>query len=226
MDNIRRLKVNGFMKLPGGTFGDVVVNGGAELTSGVTASDFEVNGMAKVRGVLKAENITVKGRAEVHGGIEAKKVRVEGSAYARNSVKAEEILVKGELRTLEGISTESFIGMGRFTIEGLLNAEKITIVTYSDCRVDELGGREINVGKTRSGWDSVVSVLLAPFGYREGELSAKTIEGDDIHLEYTRADFVRGNNVTIGDGCVIGLVEYSGTYRVNGANRVKECKKI
>lgn len=40
--------------------------------------------------------------------------------------------------------------------------------------------------------------------YRPGE----TIEGDDIHLELTRARVVRGNNVSIGSGCDIDLVEY------------------
>ena len=35
------------------------------------------------------------------------------------------------------------------------------------------------------------------------------IEGDDVDLEYTEADVVRGRRVRIGEGCSIGRVEYS-----------------
>ena len=35
------------------------------------------------------------------------------------------------------------------------------------------------------------------------------IEGDDVDLEYTQADVVRGRRVRIGEGCSIGRVEYS-----------------
>ena len=34
-------------------------------------------------------------------------------------------------------------------------------------------------------------------------------EGDDVVLEYTQADVVRGRRVRIGEGCSIGRVEYS-----------------
>ena len=49
---------------------------------------------------------------------------------------------------------------------------------------------------------------LLPFGKEVGSLAAKVIEGDDIYLENTTADMVRGNKVKIGPGCQIGVVEY------------------
>ena len=116
-----------------------------------------------MRGSLEADIVTVKGRAEVHGPLTAGRLKIEGSAYVRNMVKADNVIVKGELRTLEGISSETFMGMGRFTIEGLLNAEKIMIEAYSNCRVDELGGREINVEK------SINAILESAFTGESGD---------------------------------------------------------
>ena len=48
-------------------------------------------------------------------------------------------------------------------------------------------------------------------------LETTVIEGDLISLENTKADVVRGNDITIGDGCEIGTVEYTGkvTYSEN-----------
>ena len=44
----------------------------------------------------------------------------------------------------------------------------------------------------------------------KGELTTELIEGDEIYLENTNAKIVRGNNITIGEGCNIGLIEYRG----------------
>ena len=51
------------------------------------------------------------------------------------------------------------------------------------------------------------------------------IEGDDIHLENTIADTVRGKRIAIGPGCRIGTVEYTETLSVHDDAEVKEQRK-
>ena len=60
----------------------------------------------------------------------------------------------------------------------------------------------------------------------KGELTTELIEGDEIYLENTNAKIVRGNNITIGEGCNIGLIEYSGEINISSESIVKEQKKI
>ena len=55
-----------------------------------------------------------------------------------------------------------------------------------------------------------------------GRLVTDTIEGDDIYVEYTTAKTVRGNNVRIGDGCDIGLVEYKNSFELDKGSQIKE----
>ena len=57
-------------------------------------------------------------------------------------------------------------------------------------------------------------------------LIAESIEGDDIYLEETKAKAVRGNNIVIGEGCEIGLVEYKSKFEQTGNAKVKENKNI
>ncbi|TKH51903.1 cytoplasmic protein, partial [Bacillus cereus] len=52
------------------------------------------------------------------------------------------------------------------------------------------------------------------------------VEGDDIYLEHTIAEVVRGNNVTIGPGCEISVVEYHTSFNQKGNAVVKEHKQI
>ena len=57
-------------------------------------------------------------------------------------------------------------------------------------------------------------------------LTADIIEGDLIYLENTNAKIVRGNNVTIGTGCKIELVEYKESFKKDEKSIVDKNNKI
>jgi hypothetical protein len=48
------------------------------------------------------------------------------------------------------------------------------------------------------------------------------IEGDDIDLRFSQVKLVRGHNVTIGKGCRIDKVEYTGSLNIIDNGVVKE----
>ena len=72
----------------------------------------------------------------------------------------------------------------------------------------EIGGETIVVRK--SDVSSPIGRLVKGLIFPKDLLIAATIEGDEVRLEYTKADVVRGTNVSLGPGCEIGLVEYTG----------------
>ena len=75
---------------------------------------------------------------------------------------------------------------------------------YGPCKAREIGGERIAVRAGRKlGWFWM---------WHEKRLTADLIEGDDIVLEYTTAKVVRGRNVSLGEGCDVEVVEYTGTF--------------
>jgi hypothetical protein len=58
------------------------------------------------------------------------------------------------------------------------------------------------------------------------ELTVRIIEGDDIYLENTHAKVVRGNNIEIGPGCEIKLVEYKYSFKKDEMAEVGTHKNI
>ena len=58
------------------------------------------------------------------------------------------------------------------------------------------------------------------------ELTASSIEGDEIELEDTTADVVRGKRVVIGPGCHIKTVEYIDTLDVHEDAEVEKKTKV
>lgn len=102
-----------------------------------------------------------------------------------------------------GVEAESVHLTGSAVIQGLLNAETVEISASRGIRIGSIGGSSIRIYKPTQ-----VSLL----GLFHGSVSCAQvgdIEGDDVDLEYTQADVVRGRRVRIGEGCSIGRVEYS-----------------
>ena len=71
--------------------------------------------------------------------------------------------------------------------------------------------------------DSLLRALSSAWG---GGLEAELIEGDEIYLENTRADVVRGKQIEIGPHCKIGLIEYSESLKVHDNSDVGQQTKI
>jgi len=55
----------------------------------------------------------------------------------------------------------------------------------------------------------------------DNRLKVDTIRGDTIELENTDAKSVLGKDITIGEGCDIDTVTYSGTLTVHPSAKVK-----
>ena len=184
-------------------------SGSLKVEGDAYAGEVHISGAGKFIGDVKAEKlVSVSGSVKAEKNIESgKSVRISGSAKINGDVIGEDI----------------YIG-GSFIVGGLINGEKIEIVLgrgSSDKKAAALGGSEITVRckKEDENFGSVLGFLEKLFVSEEAVpmLETTVIEGDVISLENTKADVVRGNDITIGDGCEIGTVEYTGkvTYSEN-----------
>ncbi|HRU22306.1 MAG TPA: hypothetical protein P5113_06475, partial [Candidatus Bipolaricaulis sp.] len=86
----------------------------------------------------------------------------------------------------------------------------------------EIGGENIDI-RASSGFNFGISLSRGlRFGVGIGTLTVGEIEGDQVHLEATTADVVRGKIVHIGPGCRIGRVEYTESLDVHPEAEVRE----
>lgn len=240
--NIGDIKISGSGTSGGGKYNEVSISGSGKINGDLECIDFKTSGSSKVVGNLKAETIKVSGSSKVEGNVEATEMKVSGSSHVTGQVKtqflkisgsthiegsvySEEVTIMGSAHIEKNCEAESFKASGNFKIQGLLNAGQVNIRIGGYCSVQEIGGEHIEVRVNPLENSFFKKVIDKVFNSR-GELTTESIEGDDIYLENTNAKIVRGNNVTIGEGCNIGLVEYSGQINVSSESIVKEQKKI
>ncbi|WP_223596513.1 cytoplasmic protein [Neobacillus bataviensis] len=212
------LIINGSGSYPGGRYDKIRIRGEGTIVNDVECSSFHVYGTSEAVENVKTGSVKILGEAEVKGNIEAEETLIMGtmSVGSRAQLKKIKILgllevgerlfgdqasIKGSIVVNGDVEYETFDSSGGFEIKGLLTADTIKVgLRFGQSTAEEIGGGKITVKKKKNS--------LLPFGKEVGTLKAKVIEGDDIFLENTTADIVRGNQVKIGQGCQIGLVEY------------------
>ncbi len=221
------LKINGEGTVDGNlkATNNVSILGEGRLGGNVDCTDFKVNGEGEVDGNLKAEGtVTIRGETEIIGNLSAQKVKIQGEIEVNGELIADEAKITGNINTTGDCNAEIFTVEGGLTVDGLLNADVLKINLYWPCKVREIGGSEITVKK--SGKLSFLGLknIVMPGG--RNELTAESIEGDDVYIENTNAKIVRGNNVTIGSGCKIEIVEYKENFKHDEKSEVGTNKKI
>jgi len=240
--NFGDIKISGAGTAVGGKYNEVGISGSGEINGDVECVEFKTSGSSKVIGALKAETIRISGAAKIQGNVEATEMKVSGSANVEGQVKSqsvkisgvihiggslygEEVNISGSLHVGKDCEVESFQASGSFRINGLLNAGDIKINLGGKSSVKEIGGEHIEVKGSIIDNFFFKKVIDKMFNSKS-ELSTDLIEGDEIYLENTSAKIVRGNNVIIGEGCNIGLIEYRGEINVSGESIVREQMKV
>lgn len=224
--NYRDLKIYGQGSTSGGKFKNVIIKGSGQIKGDMECNNLKIYGDGQFDDNLKVEDtINIKGKTEFNGEIKAKKFKIQGEVQVKGEIFADDTSITGNITTDNDFNAETFTSEGGFTINGLLNADQIKINIYWPCKVHEIGCSEIKVKKDVKMSFLGLKDMIKPVCSNK-ILTADIIEGDLIYLENTNAKIVRGNNVTIGTGCKIELVEYKESFKKDEKSIVDKNNKI
>lgn len=228
-----QVNVSGALKSSGPIDCMSLRSGGAVKITGdlLCAGEVSGSGAIKVDGKLRTgslrtsgsvhagEGIVCDGEARLSGSlvsgadIQADCLHCSGSATSTGTVRIREAHISGKLEA-DGIEAELFSSSGKLTIRGLLNAEDAELTIGGRNEIGDIGGSHIVVRRE----------LVGGLSFSHPELCVKSIEGDTVELECTKAAVVRGRFVRIGTGCEIGRVEYTEDLSIEGGKVGQQVK--
>lgn len=214
------LKINGQSSAAGGIYNDVIINGEGRITGDLDCINLKINGKCDIKGNVKSESVNVNGSNSIKGDLEAEKAKINGTIDIDGNLSVDKAETYGIINVNGDCNAEIFKIKGTFAIEGLLNAGKLELSLYESSRAREIGGEKITVKRIGG-----LKGMIMSSG-RGKELTVETIEGDDVYLENTNAKIVRGNNIELGPGCEIELVEYKDSFKQDEKANVNIHKKI
>jgi cytoskeletal protein CcmA (bactofilin family) len=209
----RDLKISGSGKINGEIITEEFkTSGSSKISGGIKANEVSISGSTRIEGAVTAAEMTVSGSSKISEDLTCKDFKSSGSTKIDGKLQGGKIKTSGSLQVEKDCEVETFIARGSVKINGLLSADKVDIEVSHESFIKEIGGEIIEVKNELS--TKLVKQVVNFFVQRNDCLRSDLIEGDEIYLENTKAKLVRGKNVTIGENCEIGTVEYSGSFDV------------
>lgn len=224
-------------KTNGGIFENIRTSARTDLTSSVEANEvmvdnggdlfiqgrlntpyITVNGVLDVMDTLETSVIHVKsdGTLKVGDAMTAESLDVDGNAELAK-VRVERISSKGTFNAAGPVDAKQFSSSGPLRVNGDLSAEEIYIKVAPNSLVNYINASAVSIKAAREG-------LI--FKDKDTTLSVLEVIGDDVYVENITADLVRGDRVTIGQNCVIKVVEYTESYDYDQSSEILELGKI
>jgi cytoskeletal protein CcmA (bactofilin family) len=236
---IGNLKITGNSTTIGGKYNKVSIVGEGKIDGDVDCNQLKCVGTLDLEGHLKSTEIGIVGTCSIGGDIQADAIKITGTVTAGGNanlkqlrctgmmeiggnLRSEHIDLKGHLITQGDCEAEVFTVRGIFAIGGLLNVGELDVRLYQNCQAKEIGAERISIRRP----SLLIRLNLFFKPSPSAILSASIIEGDKIYLEHTKAQIVRGKQVTIGPGCEIELVEYEEQFTQVKGTLVKENRKV
>jgi cytoskeletal protein CcmA (bactofilin family) len=196
--------------------------GTLEMEGNLQASEAGIVGTFALTGNVRSDTMKNSGTVSISGDAEIGSLTGSGTIEVKGHMQGTKIALKGHIAAGGDCEVDVFNLKGMFDVGGLLNAGEIDIRLFQDSTAKEIGGERIRIRKAS---------LLHPFSlfFRpspHAKVTVSVIEGDDIYVEHTNAKVVRGNQVVIGPGCEVDLVEYKVHLEKKKGAIVKESRKL
>ncbi len=219
------LIIKGSRNSAGGNFKTVNIKGNGKIDGDIECNIMKIEGGCTVYGNLTAKTVEIKGSSTIKGSCHSTDIDIQGSADFGDDVSAEEINAKGRININGNFNAEKFNMEGAFKIRGLLNAGELELKLHGPSEAREIGGENLTIKREGRLIFKRIEKMITTLGFNTC-LITDVIEGDEIYLEYTKAKIIRGNNIELGPGCEIELIEYKNSYKQDEKAVVNNYKKI
>ena len=206
------LRASGSTRVEGDlTLSEARVSGSFTCIGSIDASLTSFSGSTRITGDLVADAIRASGSLSVGGDLNARATaRLSGSTAVSGTLGSGEVRVSGSLRAGR-VRCSKLVASGSLRVEGDVECEYFELEAWGRCRIGGvLKSKSIHVrGGERRTIIRIGFIEISSVGRRKGVLEVKRIEGEEVDLEYTECEEVRGVRVRIGKGCIVrGNVYY------------------
>lgn len=220
-----QIKISGSGKISGETSCNLFkISGSATIEGNIEMEEGSISGSVKFQNNVKAGELKISGSAKCVGSMTVKALKISGSFGSEGSISGEQIEVTGGLKLDGDCNAETFEMYGQCKIGGLLNADRIEISLEGKSDIKAIGAETVQIKCGHYG--GILKDVIGLFTDHNQRMYCESIEGDEIYLENTTCDVVRGGKIVIGKGCQIKLVEYTGSLEVQSDGQIETQTKL
>ena len=186
-----------------------------------------------IRDYKKGSKLNINSGSKFKGHIIAETFENLCDFYLNFDYQFKNVLSIDNLHSEKVLECEELYSFGILDMEGV-NADTIYIHPYTESRLHQVMGSDIRITEIFP-MDQIFRMIpksadlelyLKASVKPAGMMKLDSIEGDTIVLDHVQAKLVCGENVTIGDYCIIDRVEYKGSIQLSQKASVKEMIQV
>lgn len=196
-------------------------SGSTEFTGNVVAKEARLGGVCKIGGNCSIDNLQVCGESKVAGNIISDEFILDGKMVCNGkSIECNNLKLSGSLTSEATLKAALINGKGGLTLEKI-ECNNIDLIFNKKTNLKEIIGSEIKIigGKQKS----LIGKLISKVG---SLVEINNINGQNISLENVNSKLVVGNNIKIGENCIIDKVEYTGEITISAKSKVGKKIKL
>lgn len=220
--NCEKFRISGSGKVDGSiTTNDFGISGSGKVTRDLKCSKGSISGSGKIEGSVYGGTFTISGSGTVEGNFKGDEFIINGSGKVGGRISGTSVKLSGAVSVGQGIEGEIIDIRGSLRTNNMVNGDQVNVEIGGRTEIEEIGATKVTVSKGIQGRGMVSRFFLKLFGGNDFDyLTAKTIEADEIYLENTIAEVVRGGKIVIGPGCKIKKIEYSENFEVKSETSI------
>ena len=227
--NCEKFRISGSGKVEGSiTANDFGISGSGKVTRDLKCSRGTISGSGKVEGSVYGGCFTINGSGTVEGNFKGDEFTINGSGKVGGRISSTSVKLYGAVTVGHGIEGETIDIRGALRTNSMVNGDEVIIEIGGRTEIEEIGATKVIVSKGIQGRGTVSRFIFKLFGGKDFEyLTTRTIEADEVYLENTIADVVRGGKIVIGEGCKIKKIEYGESFEVKSeTSSIEETIKL
>ncbi len=218
-----RLAVTGDSKLNGICRGDTVA-----ITGSVTADFMECRILCNGTGNRNSK-LRQNTNNDWQGVFHADTFENCGELQMNFEYRADSIISHAGLRSLNELECENFYSFSDLVAEAV-NADRIFLLTRASIHVGQLTGTSVIIKrdfKADKAYKGIPKTVAYKRQNRPNQMAyIRAIEADHVETEYTSAELISGDDIIIGDLCIIDRVEYRRSIAISEKAIVNEVVKV
>lgn len=185
----------------------------------VEVEEMSIFGDGLFKKLVRGKKVSTFGDLESLNTVEIKELNVYGAVKGK-IFNTEKFIVNGDIEAADEINSDFLEINGTVKSLGSMNIGSGNFNLMGNSKVNEIFCQDLRVNAGNSNYTGILSGLISRNSY--GKLTVQLIEGDEIFLENTICDTVRGKNIQIGRGSKIRRVEYQNTLKIYENGEVTE----
>lgn len=190
-------------------------SGSTEFTGNVIAKEARIGGICKIGGNCSIDFIEICGQSTIKGNLQADNITLDGKLKCGGKlIECTNFKLSGTIVCEGDLKTSKAVGKGGLVLHKI-ESDNIDLTFNKKTTLGEINGKEINLVGSKS--KGLISKILSKGGLL---VEIDNINGENIVLENIEAKLVKGNNIKIGENCIIQKIEYTGNLEVSSNSKI------